>query len=295
MATYTNFDNEIFSQSALEGFVATLVPLNAFSKNFLPLPAPPGNTVLVPLIGALTATTFSGTYTTTNGSLSAVTVTINRHKIVGIGQSDLDAAGSSLAQLERFAFQQGSALAIAVLQDIASLWTTATANFALATAVSVVDFGVSQIRVGRLLLGQSKCPAQDRSLILDVEPFDNLLGISNFIQVNLSGSNETLREGRIGRALGLDIYESNGLPGTNSVMGFIGHASAIAIAMRYLQPQSGNTYTDARPIADPGTGAVFGIRKHYDNNTGNSYVNLECNYGYAVGITHAGRVIKRLN
>lgn len=295
MATYTNFDNEIFSQSALEGFVATLVPLNAFSKNFLAQPPPPGNTVLVPLIGGLTATTFGGSYATTNGSLSAVTVTINRHKFVGIGQSDLDAAGSSLAQLERFAFQQGSALAIAVLQDIASLWTTATANFALATAVSVVDFGISQIRAGRLALGQSKCPAANRALILDVEPFDNLLGISNFLQVSLAGSNETLREGRIGRALGLDIYESNGLPGTNSVMGFIGHASAIAIAMRYLQPQDGNTYSAAGPVSDPSTGAVFGMRKFYDNATGNSYLALEANYGYAVGITHAGRVIKRLN
>lgn len=296
MASYTNFDDEIFAQSALEGYTATLLPLSAFSRNYLPEPAPKGNTVLVPLIGALTATTFSGTYATTNGALSAVTVTINRHKIVGIGQSDLDAAGSSLAQLERFGFQQGAALAIAVLQDICSLWTTATANFALATAVSVVDFGIAQIRAGRLLLsGASKCPVNNRVMILDVDPFDNLLGISNFIQVNLAGSNETLRDGRIGKVLGLDVYETNGLPGTNSVMGFIGHASAIAIAMRYLMPQPGHKYDMARPVADPETGAVFGLRAHYDENTGNRFINLEANYGYSVGITHGGRIIKRLN
>lgn len=295
MATYTNFDDEIFSQSVLEGYTATLLPLNAFSRDYLPEPPPKGNAVLVPLIGALTATTFSGTYETTNGSLSAVTVTINRHKIVGVGQSDLDAHGSSMAKLEIFGFQQGQALALAVLQDVASLWTTATANFALATAVSVVDFGIAQIRAARLLLNNSKCPSVGRSLILDVDPFDNLLGISNFIQVNLSGSNETLREGRIGRALGLDIYESNGLPGTNSVMGFIGHASAIAIAMRYLMPQPGHKYDIARAVSDPVTGAVFGIRSHYSEARGDRYLNLEANYGYAVGITHGGRVIKRLN
>jgi hypothetical protein len=294
MATYTNFDDEIFSQAALEGYTATLLPLSRFSINYMPEPAPKGNTVLVPLIGALTATTFS-TYATTNGSLSAVTVTINRHKIVGVGQSDLDAANSSIAQLERFGFQQGAALALAVLQDIASLWTTAAANFALATAVSIVDFGIAQIRAGRKLLSNSKAPANNRVMILDVDPFDNLLGISNFIQVNLSGSNETLRDGRIGRALGFDIFESNGLPGTNSVMGFMGHPSAIAIAMRYLMPQAGHKYDIARPVADNETGAVFGIRAHYDENSGNRYVNLEANYGYSVGITHGGRVLKRLD
>lgn len=292
MATYTNFDDEIFAQAALEGLVSTLAPLAAFSINYAPTPLPRGQTVLVPLIGGLTATTFS-TYETTNGSLSAVTVTINKHKIIGVGQTDIEAANSSMAMLEKFAFQQGAALATLVFQDVCSLWTTA--NFGLATAVSVVDFGVAQIRAGRLLLRQAKVEARNNNMILDVEPFDNLLGISNFIQVNLSGSQETLRDARIGRALGLDIFESNGLPGTASVMGFMGHSSAIAIAMRYLQPQEGHKYDIARAVADPGTGATFGIRSHYSEARGERYVNLECNYGYSVGISNSGRVIKRLN
>jgi len=292
MAVYTNFDDEIFAQNALEGFTYTLAPLSAFSTDWEPSPVPKGNTVLVPLIGGLTATTFS-TYETTNGSLSAITVTINKHKVIGVGQSDLDAAGSSLARLEKFGFQQGSALALLVFQDICSLWTTA--NFGLATAVSVVDFGIAQIRAGRLLLAKAKCPVQNRNLILDVEPFDNLLGISNFLQVNLAGSNETLREAKVGRALGLDIFESNGLPGTASVMGFIGHASAIAIAMRYLQPQQGHKYDIARALSDPGTGATFGMRAHYSEATGVRFVNLECNYGYVTGISNAARLYKRLD
>lgn len=293
MATYTNFDDEIFSNAVLEGYTSTLVPISSFSTDFAPDPMPPGNTILVPLIGGLTATTFGGSYATTNGSMSAITVTINRHKFIGVGQSDLEAANSSMAKLEKFGFQQGQALAIAVLQDIASLWTTA--NFGLATAVSVVDFGVSQIRAARLLLSQGKAPATNRNMILDIEPFDNLLGISNFLQVNLSGSQETLRDGKVGRALGFDIFESNGLPGTASVMGFVGHASAIAIGMRYLAPQQGHKYDIARAVSDPTTGAVFGMRAYYDEATGHRFVALEANYGYSVGISNGGRVIKRLN
>lgn len=292
MATYTNLDNEIFAQNALEGFIATLVPFMAFSNNFSPSPPEKGNNVLVPLIGALTATTFSA-YNICGGSQSVITVTINKHKHVPIGQDDLTAASSSRANLEAFSYQAGAALGILVFQDVMSLITTG--NFSIATAVSVVDFGVAQIRAGRLALSNAKVPVQGRNMILDVNPFDNLLGISNFLQVNLSGNNETLREGRIGRALGMDIYETNGMPGTNSVMGFFGHASAIALAMRYLQPQEGHSYRDARPITHAETGLTMGLRDHYDNNTGTRYINLEANYGYAVGISNGARVIKRLD
>ncbi len=293
MATYTNLDDEIFSQSALEGFVSTLVPFSAFSRNFSPEPLTrKGNDVLVPLIGSLTATTFSA-YNICGGTQSVVTVSINKHKHVPVGQNDLTAASSSKANLESFGFQAGAALGLLVFQDVFTLVTTG--NFSLATAVSVVDFGIAQIRAGRLMLSQNKVPAFGRALILDVAPFDNLLGISNFIQVNLSGSQETLRDGRIGRALGLDVYESNALAGTNSVMGLIGHPNAIAVAARYLSPQDGHTYADARPITDPDTGLTIGFRRHYDNNTGTAYVNIECNYGYSLGISNGARVIQRLN
>jgi hypothetical protein len=76
-------------------------------------------------------------------------------------------------------------------------------------------------------------------------------------------------------------------------MGFVAAPSAIAIAMRYLQPQDPVYYLDARPVSDPNTGATMGLRRHYDPNTGTEYVNLECNYGYAVGISKAGEIIAR--
>jgi len=292
MATLTNLDDEIFAQNALQGLVSTLAPLRAFSTNFSPEPVQKGDNVLVPLIGALTATTFSA-YNICGGTQTVITVSINKHKHVPVGQNDLTAASSSRASLEAYGFQAGAALGLLVFQDIYTLVTTG--NFSLATAVSVVDFGISQIRAGRLMLSNAKVPMMGRSLVLDVNPFDNLLGISNFIQVNLSGANETLRDGRIGRALGLDVYETNALPGTNSVMGHIGHPVGIAVASRYLMPQQGHTYAEARAITDPDTGLTLGFRKHYDNNTGTLYTNIECNYGYSVGISNGLRVIKRLD
>ena len=76
MATYTNLDNEIFANSALQAFVKTLAPLAAFSRNFSAAPVQKGNTVLVPLIAALTATTFGGSYAVCGGTKTVVTISI---------------------------------------------------------------------------------------------------------------------------------------------------------------------------------------------------------------------------
>lgn len=292
MATYTNLDNEIFAQSALEAFVKTLLPFNAFSKNYAPTPVEKGQTVLVPLISALTATTFGGSYAICGGTKSVVTVSISRHKIVHVGQNDLDAANSSAASLESFGYQQGRALAQAVLEDVFTLLTTA--NFSFATAVASTALDVPQLRRARLLMNQSNVPPEPRAAIIDCVPYDALLGVTNFVQAYMFKDNNVLSEGRVMRALGFDFHEVNDVFGSvNSVMGFCAHASAIAVAMRYLAPQEGNTYRDARPVIDPETGITFGLRDHFDNNTGTRYVNLEANYGYSVGLSNGGRIIKR--
>ena len=292
MATYTNLDNEIFANSALQAFVKTLAPLAAFSRNFSAAPVQKGNTVLVPLIAALTATTFGGSYAVCGGTKTVVTVSINRHKVVAIGQDDLTAAGSSEANLIDFAFQQGRALALAVIADVFTLCTTA--NFGAVTAVASTAMTVTQLRSARLLLNQDNVSTEPRSLILDCVPYDSLLAVTNFVQAQMFADNRVLADGAIFKALGFNMYEVNAMFGSvNSVMGFAVHPSAIAIAMRYLQPQPGNNYSDARAVVDPETGITFGLRDHYDNNTGSRYLNMEANYGYAVGITNAGRLIKQ--
>lgn len=286
----TNLDNEIFAQSALEGFVAELAPFNAFSTNFSAAPGTKGGNVLVPLIAALTATTFAQNYALTEGNATktVVTVALSKHKHVPIGAYDLEAANSSAASFESFAHQQGRALAVAVLQDVFSLVTTA--NFVLnVTKLASTAMKVEQLRAARLQLNVGNAPMSPRCCILDCVPSDALLSVTNFVQAQMFKDQGVLQEGRVMRALGMDFYELNGLFST-CVIGFAAHASAIAIAMRYLQPQQGHTYSDARPVTDPKSGATFGIRDFYNNSTGTRYLVLECNYGYAVGITAGGYV-----
>lgn len=292
MATLTNFDVPVFAQQALQGFVSTLVPISAFSTKYTSDGLAMSDIELVPVIGNATATTFGGSYAVSGGTASVITVNVNKQKIVPVSMRDIElAASGGQVNANSWAFQQGAALATAVLQDIWSLLTTA--NFGLVTAVSVGSLGVAELRAGRLALSKNKVPTQPRSFVLDSDPYDTLLGISNFIQVQLAGDNEALREGRVSRALGADIYETNALPGTNSIMGFIAHPAAVGVAMRYLAPQAGNTYFRAEPVVDEKTGIVMGIRDFYDNAAGTRYVVLEANYGYAAGLTQGARLYKR--
>lgn len=292
MATYTNLDDEIISQSALESFVKILAPFRAFSTNFSAAPGTRGANVLVPLVSGLTATTFGGSYAVSGGTKSVVTISLSQHKIVHIGQDDITAANSSAASLESFGRQQGAALALLVLQDVLSLVTTA--NFSLATAVASTAMDVPQLRKARLDLNQNDVPVEPRAMLIDCTPYDALLGVTNFVQAHMFRDNSVLQEGKVMRAAGFDFYELNNLFASGaSVMAFAAHPNAIAVAMRYLQPQDPSAYESAYAVTDPETGITLGLRKHYDANTGTRYLNMECNYGYSKGLTTAGRVVKR--
>ena len=292
MATLTNLNNEIFARSAIEGLAKVLLPITKFARNFSPAAGERGDQVLVPLISTLTATTFGGSYAICGGTKTVATVNLTKHKHVSVGQSDITYHSSSESNLRDFGYQMGKALGTLVLADILSLCTTA--NFTSVAAVSSTVFDIPQIRAARLALNQYNVPAEPRSLLIDCVPYDALLGVTNFIQKYAFDDESVLKTGMVAHALGMDFYEINALFTSGaSVMAFAAHPDAIAVGMRYLKPQDGNTYMDAAEITDPESGLVVGLRDHYDNNTGTRYVNLECLYGYTVGLTNCGRVVKR--
>jgi hypothetical protein len=143
-------------------------------------------------------------------------------------------------------------------------------------------------------LNQVNAPREPRAALIDSVGMDALLGVTNFVQAYMFKDQGVLQEGKIMRALGFDFHELNGsFVAAASVNAFMCHASAVAVAMRYLMPQAGHKYADARPVADPDTGLVFGLRDHYSEDRGERFVNLEANYGYSAGITNGGRIIKR--
>lgn len=297
MASYTNLNLTRLGNSALNAFVKTLAPLNVFSTRFDPVSVAPrmrGNTIVVPLVGTMAATTFGGAYNICGGTKTVVTVVVTAHKIVHVGQNDLDALNNSDSGLDSFGYEQGRALAIAVVEDILKLVTTA--NFGSAGQTTAANLDLTQLRGARLSLNQGNCPLSPRACLIDAVGMDALLGVTNFIQAQMFKDNSVLAEGRVLRALGFDFFELNSSFVTaNSVNAFFCHPQAIAVAMRYVQPQSTDGYWAAEEFTDGPTGATFGMRGVYDPLTGQNYLAFECNYGCNVGITQGGRIVKRLD
>lgn len=293
MATYTNLNLTRLADAALQGFVKALLPLNRFSISFSPITTlQSGTQIVVPIVGSLTATTFGGTYAVCGGTKTVATVAITKHRIVTVGQQDLDALNNSASALESYGFQQGAALGTIVVEDVLTLVTTA--NFTSAAQTTAANLDLTQIRAARLALNQANAPKMGRVAIIDSVGYDALLSVSNFLLAQNAGDATALRDARIGRAMNIDFYEYNApFVSANSVNVFVAHASAIAIAMRYLQPQTPDRYDNARPISDPETGATFGLRDFYDPARGERFIVFECNFGYNIGLTNAGRIIKR--
>jgi len=290
---YTNLNIPRLADAALESYVKTLAPLNVFSTVYSPAASgmARGNQVLVPLVGTLVGTTFGGSYAISTGSKSVITVTINRHKVVHIGQRDIDALDNSEANLDSLGYQAGAALAQTIVEDV--LTTVCSAKFAQVATADLGTLGVAGLRAAKLALDKANAPTGNRFALIDAVGMDALLAVTNFVQAHMFADNTVLREGRVMRALGFDFYQLNSsFVSAYSVTAFLGHASAMAVAMRYMEPQNPESYQVARSFTDPKSGATFGLRDMYDPLTGQRYIALEANYGYAAGITNGGRTIQ---
>ncbi len=291
MASYTNLNIAKIANAALEGLVKGLLPLSTFSRSYSGQGTQKGNTVLVPLTASLIPIPFAGNYAISGGTKTVVTVQMSNHSFVSVGQNDIDAMNNNESSLESFFYQAGRSLAISMVTDVLTLVTTS--NFGFATSTAGVALTVDHLRKAKLILDQANCPSDGRFALIDAVGMDQLLSLTNFVQAQMFADNRVLQEGRVMRALGFELNQLNSLftPATNSVMAFLGAPQAIAVAMRYVQPQKPEMYEVAQAFTDPETGATFGLRKFYDTSAGADFLILECSWGKAAGLTNCGRII----
>ena len=286
MATLTNVNDKIIAQKALQGLVDFLAPLSAFSTSFSDETTNKGDTVIVPLVGTLTATTFNQSYEVGGGTLTAVTVSINQHKIVSLSLTDVQFANSSVAQLEKWGYQAGQALGN---QLITSVWTLITsgapAYFASGYTFPVASWAASKLVTVRQAMTVAKVPMDNRTLFLDPTAYGQMLTDTSVAYSSYYGNNKAITEGQVPRVYGFDIRESNLIPTTDTQYGFAVHPSALAVAVRSLASQAPSEYLAAGSVSQPETGATIGFRRHYSVGTGVSYLNFEALFGSTYGLT----------
>jgi len=247
-----NFNDGVYAQDALKAFVAELLPVTAFARDFSPSQGRKGDAVYVPRVDAITSTTFNQDYEVAGGTINTITVNIDQHRIAPVDFTDRQAIESSAVSGESFAMNQGKSLAKIVLQDILSVITTT--NFGEATLTTAgSNFDKSAFK--QLRKAGKDNDVTFRNAILDNDLYDGLLDDTSITQALNYGGPEAIREGRIPRLLGMNLFESNIVPLNGiSLGGFACHPDAIAVGMRYLPPVDGTQYSDVRSVTDPETG-----------------------------------------
>jgi hypothetical protein len=302
MASITGLNDDIISSAALKSFVDSLHPLSAFSVNYNAEAARKGEVVSIPLISSITASTFNNTYEGSDGdvTLTAREVTIDKHFLSTVDFTDTQWSKSSALTPQMLAdigAEQGRAVAQAFISSVWSMITTANYGAAVASFTSA-SFSMAEVRKARLELTKAKAPQNDRSLFLEPEAYDALLSDSTNILANLNFGAEGIREGVVRRLAGMNVYESTLIPATGvgasiTLAAFAVHPSAIAVAIRTLQPQAPSEYLEARTIVDPVSGIGLGYRRHYNTANGTHFLNFEVVGGYTYGVTAGLKILAK--
>ena len=290
----TGINNNTLSNAVLKGFVAGITPFMAFTTSFSADAVKKGDKVTVPRVGAQDAATTKathGAYAIQDSDSDSVEIALGQPVYVSCGLDDTEVANSDVLSLELYGEQKGFQLAKKIFTYVFGKVTAENFGAAVFTGAAG-DFDSDEVINVRGACSAANMPASPRSLILDDTYITSLLKDTAVKNAAAKGDSNAINEGKVLRLSGFDVYESTLIPANGeNLVGIAAHPAGLAIAMRYLKPQEGNTYSAAYPITDPTTGITIGVREGYDNLSGVKYRIWEAVYGYEVGIA-AG--IKRL-
>lgn len=284
--------------AALLAFRKKVIPIrvfaNAWSKGKQPLRL--GDTMKVPYypLEAVASKNFTGTYDFTDAGPNVETrdITVNRRKYQPLITSS--------AELDRYNFDpvqlgtmKGNRLANDVVTDILSAVTLA--NFGAAAFTGAVGtFDADDVADIQLACDLANWPAEMRSLVL-ASAYNTALVKDNSIQAEYAyGSTDPIREGRVPRLNGFDVFPSNEIPANGqNLVGFAAYPSAMLVGFSPVTPaetvrQQLSAY---EVVEDPETGIFIEYRAWGSPDSDSHKEVIEVNYGYAVGEAAA---IKRM-
>jgi uncharacterized protein (DUF1778 family) len=286
---HANLVSDIIADKVIEAFTAELVALTAFSTDFSPEAEAKGASVDVAIPANIVASTTQNDYETEDsGVLGSVSVPLTGYAKATVAITDAQAANSSSAKLEKFATQQAKAVARKIIADAWALILNAT--YAQKVTKALGAFTSADVRALKVLLGKADVPLTDRSLILNPDFYDKVIGDTAITVASALayGGTEVIREGRLPRLLGFDMHESTIVPANGeNLVGFAVHPSAMAIAIRPLKPQAPGEYLETRVISDKMTGISLGYRRHYAPGKGKHFCTFEAVYGAVAAVPAA--------
>lgn len=287
----TTFNDTLFGQTVFQQLVDILLPLNIFSTDLSSEVVAPGSAVVVPLFGNVTATSFvqgASAYEGTGGTISAITVTMDKRYITPVDLTPQQIADSSNARrLDAFGMQLAQATANKLLQDVFSVLTTTNFGAAVLTTASSSYNRTQLIEARKQLI--SAGVRGPKAFVGNMAVEAALLGDTNLVLALNRGDSNAIKEGTLGKLFGMDIYGTDVLP-TNSIslIGFCAGQEGVAVAMRNLGnylPQE--EYSAFEQYVDADSGISMLYTRHWNRSSGKWFINTHVLFGYSAAVTGA--------
>ena len=287
----TTFNDTLFGQTVFQQLVDILLPLNIFSTDLSSEVVAPGSAVVVPLFGNVTSTSFvqgSSAYEGTGGTISAITVTMDKRYITPVDLTPQQIADSSNARrIDAFGMQLAQATANRLLQDVFSVLTTTNFGAAVLTTASA-NYSRTQLIEARKQMISAGVRGQ-KAFVGNLGVEAALLSDTNLVLALNRGDSNAIKEGTLGRLFGLDIYGTDVLP-TNSIslIGFVAGQEGVAVAMRNLGnylPQE--EYSAFEQYVDADSGISMLYTRHWNRSSGKWFINTHVLFGYSAAVTGA--------
>jgi len=281
---------QFVAAETLRTLVPVLSPIKSFAvTDFSAYVAEKGQTVNTRFAGKSTASTFdpANGFVAEDAVSNTVAVTLADHRYVMKSFTDLEAATISVEMLRRvFIAPVSNAVVKSIYDDV--LAGVTTANYATA-AYSGAKASFNRVAVANVATSLTKAnlPFDGRAALLSPDAFGQLLQDASVAQYLSIGDTSVIRDGKVGRLHGIDIYEYNGFPTsgdayTEKLQGIATSGQGVVIVTRTpVAPTTGGG--EALTVEDPDSKFAFQMRQWYDWTRGRTNISATWITGHSVG------------
>ena len=278
----------------VRAFARRMLPIRAFATSFQNVPLAGTDEVVIPYYALQTAA--SSNFVEATGyvfdqatATSMKKITVNKRKYQPLDYSSAEFRRQPYLDVVRLGNLNSEKLAADIFDDIWSVVTLAAYGAAVKTAAAAAMTSDDVVDIAGACT-KANWPTGGRSLILDSDTVTALMKDSAYKLASSIGGTEVVREGRLPRLSGFDVYEVPSLP-TNSekLQGAAVFPSAVLAAFAPVEPADGvRQQLVAYEIAtDQETGISMNYRKWGDAQLDRNFEVIECAYGYVAGVAAA--------
>lgn len=284
---------QFVAAETLRTLVPVLAPLNKIvTTDFSAYVGEKGQVVHTRYADSFSASTYSSStgFVPASAVSNDVAVTLADHKYVATAFTDTEVATISLDMLRRVFIAPMANATVKSLFDAILAQTTAAAYpgtpFYSGTKA---NFNRQSVAQGATNMTKANLPFADRSLLLSPDAFGQLLQDPSVAQYLSIGDTSVIRDGKVGRLHGVDIYEYNGFtagPAGEHLNGIASCREGHVIVTRVpAAPTTGGG--EQITVQDPDSGFAFALRSWYDWTKGLSNISASWITGNSVGNPNA--------